>query len=84
MKTYWFYLEPYTFIMEGWQGMMTYNTLNGAIVKDKHIQKIQTLLKQLQLPSNGYCTLVNEVQLENKEIQSFITEIRNTFSGDLI
>lgn len=26
MKTYWFYLESYTFILEGRQGMLTYNT----------------------------------------------------------
>lgn len=84
MKTYWFYLESYTFILEGRQGMLTYNTLNGAVVRDGGRKEIRTLLEQLQLPVNGYCIRITEEQLENKEIQSFITEIRNTFSGDWI
>jgi len=38
MKKFWFYIEPYSFIFEGKQGLLLYNTLNGkaSLAKRNH------------------------------------------------
>lgn len=84
MKNYWLYLESYSFIFEGIQGLIIYNTLNGRVVEDHNSSDVQNLIKQLMLPDSGYCTLLTEGQLDNADISTFVSDIRNTFSGDIV
>lgn len=78
----WFYLEPYTFIFNGIQGKIIYNTLNGSIVNVPSI--IYSLLSGLEDDENGYCVELDETILADKTIYSFIQDIRENFSGDII
>lgn len=84
MKYYWLYLESYSFIFEGVQGHIIYNTLNGKTVRDNLNFDIYVIIEQLKLPSNGYCVILTEEQFSNINILSFVSEIRSTFSGDII
>lgn len=79
---YWFYLEPYTFIFGGVQGKIIYNTLNGNIVNVP--PAALPLINELEKDGSGYTVELEEGLLENEIIRSFIKEIRENFSGDIL
>lgn len=84
MKKFWFYLEPYTFVFEGKQGTVVYNTLNGKVVRCENDIVVNDILCQLKERNSGYCTLLTQEQISSKEIKDFVDNIRSTFSGDII
>ena len=83
MKRYWLYLEPYSFVFEGEQGAIVYNTLNSRII---HVRStvVLDLVRILNLSDSGYCVELIEEQLKEKEIHSFIKDLRDSFSGDIV
>lgn len=84
MNKYWLYLEPYSFIFEGIQGAIIYNTLNASILMIENENEIMGIIKQLKSPSSGYCVEISEKTLENKVFYDFVNKLRNTFTGDVI
>lgn len=84
MKKFWFYLEPYSFVFEGKQGIVIYNTLNGKIIQCNDDLIVHDILNQLKERDSGYCTLLTQDQINNKSVEDFVENIRNTFSGDII
>ena len=63
MKKFWFYLEPYTFVFEGKQGTVVYNTLNGKVVRCENDIVVNDILCQLKERNSGYCTLLTQEQI---------------------
>lgn len=80
---YWFYLEPYTFIFEGENCKVVYNTINSFYMKFSS-PEINQLLADLSIPENGYCIPIKNIQAKNIEIVEFVHKIRNSFSGDVV
>lgn len=84
MKNYWFYLEPYSFLFEGKQGIVIYNTLNGKVVRCENDIVVSDILSRLKERDSGYCTLLTQDQISIKGVKDFVDNIRSTFSGDII
>lgn len=84
MKKYWLYLEPYTFIFEGRQGAIVYNSINGESISVGKASILLGIVEQLNTVGSGYCVLLNEEQLNQEEILSFVNSIREKFLGDII
>ena len=83
MKRYWLYLEPYVFVFEGRQGAIIYNTLSASAVSVQS-DAVLTFVHDLNLADNGYCIEVSEEQIQEEPMSSFIKELREKFSGDLV
>lgn len=81
---YWFYLEPYTFLFHEGDAFVVYNTLNGAYIDCSLYPGIQDILQELYVSDTNYCVGLHEEQLRQETLRSFIREIRNTFSGDMV
>lgn len=83
MKRYWLYLEPYVFVFEGRQGVIIYNTLSASVVSvDSDV--VLPFVYDLNLADNGYCIEVSEEEVQEESMASFIKELREEFSGDLV
>jgi len=84
MKTYWFYLEPYTFLFQKNEDALIYNTLSGKSIPVKISPDIKHIIETWDKPENFYTVEISEVQYKNKKIASLIKKVRNSFSGDII
>lgn len=84
MKKYWLYLEPYTFVFEGRQGAIVYNSINGESISIDNASILLSIVEELNAVGKGYCVLLNEEQLNQREILSFVISIREKFLGDII
>lgn len=80
--SFWLYMEPYTFIFEGINTRIVYNTLNGSYLQfvDNVVLEI---LDDLVLLDNGYCIPISKELAKNRSVISFVRKIRSTFSGDI-
>lgn len=84
IKFYWFYLEPYSFIFQGENETVIYNTLNGAyIICPLKNTKVKSLIEEL-IESNDYCVKILESEINDQEFFDFIKRIRASFSGDYL
>lgn len=79
----WMFLEPYSFIFEGKQGYIIYNTLNGEIVKSYNTKIINDIIRSIK-QSNRYGISIEENLLKDKSVLHFIKDLRETFTGDII
>lgn len=77
------FLEPYSFIFEGKQGYIIYNTLNGEIVKSYNTKIINDIIRSIK-QSNRYGISIEENLLKDKSVLHFIKDLRETFTGDII
>jgi pseudo-rSAM protein len=84
MRTYWFYLEQYTFLFQNNEYIYVYNTLIHQNKKFPNQEKLKRLTTQLIEPKNMYCIELTEFDIENIEISNFIKFVRDSFSGDLL
>ena len=64
---YWIYLEPYTFIFEGKEGWVLYNTVNSVYMLFKDAAIID-LLRKLLDPYNGYIIPVDRKLAKDKNV----------------
>lgn len=81
---YLFFLEPYTFIFYQEKEKVLYNTLNSAYLSCPESALIDQMLDNLRYPQNGYCIRLSENIINDPIVSSFIEQVRNSFSGDLI
>lgn len=84
MKTYWFYLEAYTFIFRGSNMNLIYNTLNGECLQVSSDSILCSILNEWENLDSGYCVLISENQLGNQLIHNFVDDIRAIFAGDIV
>ena len=84
MKTYWFYLEPYTFLFPKNENALIYNTFSGKSISVKISPDIKPIIEAWDNPDNLYTAVISELQYENKKVSSLVKKIRNSFSGDII
>lgn len=82
--TYWFYLEPYTFIFRSENKFVLYNTLNSSYIEAPASQSVTDMMNLLDDASNGYCIVLTEEQIKEPAFHQFAMKVRDTFSGDLV
>jgi pseudo-rSAM protein len=79
------YLEPYTFAFIGEKEAVIYNTLNSAYIHaNLNHPVVRNIIDTLNNPDNGYGIILDDKELENPEVKSFIYAVRESFSGDLV
>jgi pseudo-rSAM protein len=86
MKTatdYWFSIEPYVFVGITKKCVLLYNTLDGATIESDKDEVIELLQETLKKENCGVVLLTNE-RYKQKDINSFISELREKYMGDII
>lgn len=81
---YLFFIESYTFIFHQKEEWILYNTLNGAYIRCPNHPELISILKELENPENGYCIRLSAQTLGYPAVNSFIKQVRESFSGDLV
>jgi pseudo-rSAM protein len=84
MKTYWIYLEPYTFVDVKSNKLMLFNSVSGDIVEFKNSGLLKKLIRDLRNPDNMYCVKIDESIFHDSSISGFIQEIRKFYMGDIV
>jgi pseudo-rSAM protein len=80
---YWFTIEPYVYISITNSNSLLYNTLDGVIIESDKVEVIE-LLQDILLKENCGVVLLKSEQYAQKEINSFIKELRKKYMGDVI
>ncbi|MDR2010349.1 MAG: TIGR04150 pseudo-rSAM protein [Bacteroidales bacterium] len=80
---YWFTIEPYVYVSVGKNAALLYNTLDGNTIPVKQ-QKIRKLIGDLYRKDNCGVILLTGNHIDDKDMQSFIIDLRNKFMGDII
>ena len=84
MKKYWLFIESYIFFWANESNALFYNTLSGKSSFFHITPIVKEIINQLIDKDNFYCTEITEQQLIQKEISSFINQLRNEFICDLL
>lgn len=79
MKKYWLFIESYIFFWANESNALFYNTLSGKSSFFHITPIVKEIINQLIDKDNFYCTEITEQQLIQKEISSFINQLRNEF-----
>lgn len=86
MKTttdYWFTIEPYVYINIVNKFALLYNTLDGVTIEsDKPI--VISLLQEILKEENYGTVLLKNEYYKQKDIYTFISELREKYMGDII
>ncbi|MDP3642561.1 MAG: TIGR04150 pseudo-rSAM protein [Bacteroidota bacterium] len=80
---YWFNIEPYVYIGLTNKCVLLYNTLDSVTIESDKSEVIELLQETLQKENYGVI-LLSEKRLQNKNINAFITELREKYMGDII
>jgi len=81
---YWFYLESYVFIFKEKRKFVVYNTMNSAYIDCSIYKSTQKILSELYDSNKNYCVGISKSLLNDSSFLIFLTEIRKSFSGDII
>lgn len=84
VKTYWFYLEPYTFVFQDGDKYLIYNSLNSVYLWAPETTLISDILMLLNQASNGYCLVLKEEQVLDPIFYQFALKIRKSLMGNLV
>lgn len=82
-KDYWFTIEPYVYVGLTNQCVLLYNTLDGETIESDQVEVIELLKETLQ-KENYRVVLLTEKRHHNKNINTFIRELRKKYMGDII
>jgi len=82
--SYWFYLEPFVYVVIHNHHLLLYNTLTGDFLTYYHQPHFADLIRRLHLKENLYALEVTRSFLEANHLESFIADIKNHFMGDLL
>ena len=80
---YWFTIEPYVFVGLTNTCALLYNTLDGVTIESDKIEVIELLRETMQEENCGVVLLTNG-RYKQKEVNSFIKELREKYMGDII
>jgi len=84
IKSYWFYIESYVHINIKDNHVLLFNTLSGKTLEYKNKSKILKIIENLRDEKNNGIVELNESEIKNPEIRTFIGEVRDYFMGDII
>ncbi|MFA8435700.1 MAG: TIGR04150 pseudo-rSAM protein [Marinifilaceae bacterium] len=84
MKTYWLYLESYTFAFANTREVLIVNTLSSQTILFPLTLSLKAVITELLAPQNNYAIQITEEQLKDSSVNSFVSNVRESFSGDLI
>ena len=84
MKKFWFYLEPYTFLWEKQKKVMLYNTLSGAYIVFEPDSATKPIVNSWHDADNMYGFELTGADIEKETVQALISQVRDTFSGDIV
>ena len=82
-RAYWLYLHPYVYMSVKDSRALIYNTLNGRLHEYNGNTEILKILKRLNTEKNLYVIRLKQKEL-TAPIQKFISDIRETYSGDFM
>lgn len=84
MKKFWIYLEPHTFIFQGDEQVVIYNSINGAYHQYFYSEYplLEYIVNEIDKSSNGYGVSLDESEMSL--VQTIIEDLRETVSGDCI
>lgn len=80
---YWFYLEPYVHVVVRRDAALLYNTVNGERIETSDPDPLK-LIRALQHYMNQGVIYLDEETHSQKEIKTFIEEVREKYIGDII
>jgi pseudo-rSAM protein len=80
---YWLIIETYVHIRLSPRGVLFYNTLDSKVIESDN-SRVLLIADRLLINKNGYCALIKEEDLKNKDISDFINDLKINFMGDLI
>jgi len=84
MKNFWFYLEPYTFLWRKQGKVMLYNTLSGKHIIFEIESITKPIVESWDNTDNMYGVKLTEADMAKPPIQNLISQVRDTFLGDII
>lgn len=84
MKKFWLYLEPHTFIFQGNEQVVIYNSINGAYHQYFYSEYplLEYIVNEIDKSSNGYGVSLDESEMSL--LHTIIEDLRETVSGDWI
>jgi hypothetical protein len=80
---YWFMIEPYVYINIVNNYALLYNTLDGVTLESNKAEIIELLRETIQKDNCGIVLLTSD-RYKQKDINSFIGELREKYMGDVI
>lgn len=83
MINYWFTIEPYVYIGLTGNRVLLYNTLDKQTIESDKTEVIKLISETLQKENCGVCLLTDN-KFQDKNIFSFIMDLRDRFMGDII
>ena len=83
-KHQWLFLEPYTHLLRRNGSVLLYNSVSREVLEYTNSDAIDELAGKLEDPSNGYVIPISADQLTKEEIANFVSQLRQTFMGDLL
>jgi len=84
MKEYWFYLESEIFVFKKKSKILLYNSLSHKMMCVYPSIEVVRLIDKLTDPNELYVVAISSKDLDNKQINSFIHNVRQSYFGDLI
>lgn len=83
-KKYWFYIDPYVHFFLKNDSILFFNSYTGKTLEYKGKTDIIRLVKRLLAPRNLQVILLKESDIAQPIIAGFISDIRESFMGDLL
>ena len=80
---YWFTIEPYVFVGITNECVLLYNTLDGITIESHKDEVVDLLRETLQEENCGVVLLKDEIY-KQKDVNGFISELREKYMGDII
>jgi len=77
------YLEPYSFSVITGNNVLIYNSLNGIILEYKNSPSITRIVRKAEDPATGFLAEIN-THSTSAEVSSFLLDMKESFSGDVI
>lgn len=82
-SSYWLFLNSYVHLNVKKTMAVLYNSLNGTLFEFKPGTKVFGILKSLYRKENLYVSRLNASRI-TPEVETFISDIRESFSGDIV
>lgn len=84
VKSYWFYLESFVYVVVKGNNLLLYNTLTGRFLSYSDRPRLAEFLLDLNRKENLYALMVSREFLRDNGLEGFIDEATEHFMGDLI
>jgi pseudo-rSAM protein len=82
-KIYWLFLEPFAHSVTHGNNVLIYNSITGRVIEYQDAPGLSKLMSDLDNSSTGFTARIDPDN-ETREVRDFISDLRNSHSGDLI